>query len=237
MIKIDAIFIAISLLMGGLCFYSTKIIVFGGIVIVIFIIDYFLLIRKKIKKYFFMIDRVNSCFHFINSFVITLSVTGSLEESYLNATRIGNKEYKETLKGIEDHPVVDRVKYLKDYYHLAIYKMFLNVFDLFQDQGGNILSMSDNLLSECTRVEKTLNETKMIGIKHLVEFIMLWAMSLAILVFMRFSIKDFYNQMLTNKIIGPMIFFFFILCLVSINLFVGGFVNLNIKEDYENEKD
>lgn len=229
--KLDIVFIAISGVMGGLCYISTLSLIYATLVILIYLVDYFLLMRKKFKYYFDLIDRVNSGYHFINSFVITLSVTESLEEAYSNATRIGNAQFMDTIKGIEDNPIVDRVKYLKDYYHLSIYKMFLNVFDLYLDQGGNILNMADNLLSECTRVEKTLNETKNLGFKHLVEFITLWLMSLAVVVFMRFSIKDFYIQMLSSAIVAPMIFFFFIICLASINLFVNAFVNLNIKED------
>ena len=234
--KIDISFVFLSCLIGAICYVCISNLLLSVLVVVLYLLDYFVLLRKRFNYYFDMTERVNSCFHFVNSFVITLSVTESLEEAYSNATRVSSKRFNEIIKGIEDHNVVDRVMYLKNYFKLSIYKMFLNVFELYQDQGGNILNMADNLLTECTRVEKTLSETKAIGYKHLVEFILLWTMSLGILVFMRFSIKDFYSDMLQNAFIGPMIFLFFVICLFSINLFINAFTNLSIKEDNNDSK-
>jgi cytosine/uracil/thiamine/allantoin permease len=91
--------------------------------------------------------------------------------------------------------------------------------------------MADNLLRECTRTEKTLSDTLSIGYKHLTEFIILWVMSFAILLFMKFSIKDFYALMLKTPIITPLIFVFFIICIVSLNLFINAFTDLTIKEE------
>ena len=113
--------------------------------------------------------------------------------------------------------------------------MFLNVLSLYQDQGGNILNLSDKLLKECTRVEKTLSDTLSIGYKHLTEFIILWVMSLGILLFMKFSIKDFYVLMLKSPLISPLIFVFFLICIISINLFVNAFTDLTVKEETKNE--
>ena len=130
-------------------------------------------------------------------------------------------------------PVINRIKYLKDYFNLSIYFMFLNVVDLYQDQGGNILNIADNLLRECTRTEKTLADTLAIGSKHLTEFIILWVMSISILLFMRFSLKEFYIQMMDSPLMPPLIFVFFFICILSINLFVSAFTNLTIKEKSE----
>ena len=112
-----------------------------------------------------------------------------------------------------------------------LYKMFINVLDLYQDQGGNILNMSDNLIRECTRTEKTLNETLAIGYKHIVEFFLLWIMSFGIVLFMRFGVSEFYLLMIQNNLFVVMLFVFFIICLGSIHLFVSKFTNLTIKED------
>ena len=186
--------------------------------------------RKKFIHYFSLIERVHTSYHFINSFVISLSVKDSLEDAYQSGIRINNSRLNDETNALTEMPVIERVKYLADYFNLSIYKMFLNVLDLYQDQGGNILNMADNLLRECTRTEKTLSDTRSIGCKHLTEFIILWLMSFAILLFMRFSIQDFYLMMLKNQFIGPMIFMFFLICVVSINLFVNAFTNLTIKE-------
>ena len=228
--KIDIVFVILGIFQGILCYFSINNIIYSVVILVLFVADYFIFMRKKFIHYFSLIERVHTSYHFINSFVISLSVKDSLEEAYQSGIRINNSRLNDETNALTEMPVIDRVKYLKDYFNLSIYKMFLNVLDLYQDQGGNILNMADNLLRECTRTEKTLSDTRSIGYKHLTEFLILWLMSFAILLFMRFSIQDFYLMMLKNQIIRPMIFIFFVICVASINLFVNAFTNLTIKE-------
>ena len=223
-------FIFIAFLLGGACYFSTDSILYSGLIVLIVIVDYFLLISKRFRHFSSLIERVHTSYHFINSFVITFSVKNSLEDAYQNAIRINNKRLNDETNALTEMPVIERVRYLKDYFSLSIYSMFLNVLDLHQDQGGNILNMADNLLRECTRTEKSLSDSLSIGNKHLKEFIILWLMSIGILVFMRFSLKDFYGSMLKNNIIGMMLFVFFLICIVSINLFVNAYTSLAVKE-------
>lgn len=228
--KINIIFIIIGLMLGVLCYLSTNSILYASLIALIFIIDFFILMRKKFVHYFSLIERVHTSYHFINSFVITLSVKESLEDAYQNGIRIKNAKLNALTEQLNEMAVIERVKYLKDYFNLSIYLMFLNVVNLHQDQGGNILTMSDNLIKECTRTEKTLSETLSIGHKHLKEFITLWIMSIAILIFMRFSLKDFYVTMLKSTLFSALLFVFFLICIISINLFVNSFTDLTVKE-------
>lgn len=228
--KIDIFFVLLSVILAAICFVSTNSFLYAPILLVLSLLNYFLLMRKDFLKYFSLIERVHTSYHFINSFVITLSVKDSLEDAYQNGIRLNNERLNLETEQLKEMPVINRIKYLKDYFNLSIYFMFLNVVDLYQDQGGNILNIADNLLRECTRTEKTLADTLAIGNKHLTEFIILWVMSIAILLFMRFSLKEFYVSMVANPIIPALIFLFFFICILSINLFVKTFTNLNIKE-------
>lgn len=228
--KIDIFFVLLSVILAAICFVSTNSFIYPPILLVLSLLNYFLLMRKDFFKYFSLIERVHTSYHFINSFVITLSVKDSLEDAYQNGIRLNNERLNLETEQLKEMPVINRIKYLKDYFNLSIYFMFLNVVDLYQDQGGNILNIADNLLRECTRTEKTLADTLAIGNKHLTEFIILWVMSIAILLFMRFSLKEFYVSMVANPIIPALIFLFFFICILSINLFVKTFTNLNIKE-------
>lgn len=229
--KVDIFLIILGFFLGILCFIATFNLIFSIAILLIFVIDYFLFMRKKFLHYFDLIERVHNSYHFINSFVITLSVKESLEDAYQNGIRINNARLNAETNELKEMTTIERVKYLKGYFNLSIYKMFLNVLDLYLDQGGNILNMSDNLIRECTRTEKTLNETIAIGYKHLTEFLILWLLSIGILIFMRFSIEEFYLMMIKNQLIVPLIFLFFLVCIGSINLFVNTFTNLTIKEE------
>lgn len=229
--KIDLIFIFLSISLGILNYFSVNSYIFPIFIVLISIVDYFVLIRKKFVHYFSLIERVHNSYHFINSFVVTLSVKDSLEDAYQNGIRINNARLNAVTNELNEMSVIDRVKYLKEYFSLSIYRMFLNVLELYQDQGGNILNMSDNLMRECTRTEKTLSDTLAIGFKHLTEFLILWLMSFAVLLFMRFSLVDFYSMMLKQQIISYLIFVFFLICILSINFFVNAYTNLTIKEE------
>lgn len=229
--KIDLIFPLASVIIAGFCYIATNSVIYAALTLVIYICYYFILLRKKFVNYYSLITRVHSCYHFINSFIITLSVKESYEDAFRAGILLEDKFLIDQTRVIKEMNVYDRVKYLRSYFNLSIYKMFLNILDLYQDQGGNILTMSDNLIRECTRTEKTLSETLSLGYKYLIEFMVLWTMSFGIVVFIRFGIRDFYQMMLNNPIISPLIFLFFLIALVSIHLFFNLFTNLTIKED------
>lgn len=229
--KIDIAAVLTSLLVAVVCYIVIFNIFISVALFIVFVAFYFLLLRKKFKNYLMQIERVHACYYFVNSFVITMSVKESYDEAFQSATRISNKHLTETINELNELNTIDKIKYLRNYFNLGIYKMFLNVLDLYQDQGGNILNMSENLIRECTRTEKTLSETLSIGYKHFIEFISLWLLSFAILLFIRFGIKDFYNQMVANSFFTPLIICYFLIFLLSAFLFFSSFTNLTIKED------
>ena len=205
-------------------------------VFAIYILYYFIFIRKRVKVYFQRMERIHAGYHFVNSFIITLSVKESLEEAYQNGLRMAPANLLEETNEIENMTVVEKITFLRSYFNLAIYKMFINIITMYQEQGGNILAISDSLLRECTRVEKTLAESKSIGNKHLIEFITLWLLSFFILVFLRFAISQFYFQMINTPLVIGLISGFYLIFLVSIHLFILKFVSLSIKEDVIDEQ-
>lgn len=224
-------FSLLSLVTAVLCFLTTENIYFSLALFLLFILYFFIFQFKKLNKYFSLISRVHSCCFFINAFLITLSVKESFSEGYASGLKVKDSRLQLFANELKDITDYEKVKYLRNYFKLAIYKMFLNVLEIYQDQGGNILNMSDNLIRECTRTEKTLLDSYNLGIKHLVEFIVLWALSFGILLFLKFGIGDFYNKMLNNPIFSPLIFVFFFIFLFSIHFFLKSFTNLSIKED------
>ena len=95
--------------------------------------------RKRIKRYLSKVETIHACYHFINSFIITLSVKDSLEEAYQNGLRLAPNSLTNETCEIENMTIAERLNFLRQYFNLAIYKMFLNIVGLYIDQGGNIL--------------------------------------------------------------------------------------------------
>ena len=229
----DLIALIVTSIISIIAYLSSNNWVIFGIVFVLYIACYFLFIRKKTIMYSKRIKRIHSCYHFINSFVITMSVQHSLEESYLNAIKINDIDLRDVTDGIEENPISEQIEYLKTYFNLALYKVFLNVLRVYQDQGGSILTVSENLLKESTRVERSLRESTRITNKKLIEFVLLWSISLGILLFMRFGISDFYHDMLKSNVFVVMLVLFFVFALGSVVIFVSRCTKVAIKEDYE----
>ena len=229
--KLDIIWIILSAMIAVVSYIASDSFFIPIGVVVVFVLYYFLFGRKRIKKYVSKVNVIHACYHFINSFIITLSVKESLDDAYESGIRLDNKEFNEETMNLENMPVYDRIVYLRKYFNLAVYKMFINVLDLYQDQGGNILNLSDALMRETTRTEKALADSTNLGERKLMEFIVLWLMTFAIMIFLRFGVSDFYIVMLKSPMFVALIILFFVVTLISIHLFIVRFSSLSIKED------
>lgn len=232
--KVDVFYILLSLVIAFTSYLVTETIYIPVGVFFVYVIYYFLLIRKRIKKYLNKIEVVHACYNFINSFIITLSVKESYEEAYQNGLRTAPKSLLEETIEIENMNITERISFLRSYFNLGIYKMFINIVEMHQEQGGNILTISDSLIRECTRVEKSLVESTSIGNRHLIEFGVLWLLAFLILIFLRFGLSQFYMQMIENTLVIALVTFFYLIVLISIHLFLIKFSTLSLKEDIEN---
>lgn len=228
---IDFAFIVFSLIVAAISYIASASLIFPIGVGLIYILYYFIFCRRKLKKYRKKVNVIHCCYHFINSFIVTLSVKESLDDAYESGIRLENKDFKEETDNIESMPTYDRIVYLRSYFNLAVYKMFINILNLYQDQGGNILNISDSLMRETTRTEKALADSTSIGERRLFEFVVLWVITFGILIFLRFGVSDFYTRMLNSMIFIILLAIFFIIVLASFHLFLTRYVSLSIKED------
>ena len=232
--KIDLVYIISSLVVAATGYLATNILYIPIGIFIVYILYYFLFIRKRIKRFRERVEVVHSCYSFVNSFIITLSVKESLEEAYTNGLRLAPKSLMDETIEIENMNIIERIRFLRSNFNLAIYKMFINIIELHQEQGGNILNISDSLIRECTRVEKTLSESTSIGKRHLVEFIVLWLLSFMIMIFLRFALSQFYTMMISSNLMLALICGFYLIFLASLHLFLAKFADISIKEDIEN---
>ena len=221
----------ISLVTGGLAYLSSDNYIIAAVITLVYLLYYVIFARKRISLYIEKNNRIHFCYQFINSFVITMSVKDSLEDSFTNATQGATGEYEETIKELSDLNPMEKVNYLRKYFNLAVYKMFINVLDIYQEEGGNLLTMSDALIQETTRIEDTLNKTNNVIKRIAVEFGILWIISLGVLIFLRFGVSDFYQTMLSSIPFLVTLILFFVLFLVSIHSLVRRATELYIKED------
>lgn len=227
----DFIYILMVLVIAAVSYITSLNIYIPIVVLVTYLFYYFLFGRKILQKRNQLLRRVHACYHFINAFIISMSVKESLEDAYQSGIRFEDKELNEITNELENMKVSDRILYLREFFNLAVFKMFINVLNLYQDQGGNILNMSDELISESTRIEKSVSESISTSNHYLGQFILLWVMSIGILIFIRFSVDSFYQTMLKSSLFVGFLLVFFLVILFSIHLFITRYSKIIVKED------
>ena len=227
----DALFVLLTFMLAIVAYLTSFDIYIPIFVLSSYLLYYFVLGRRYLIKKDRLTRRIHACYHFINAFIISMSVKESVEDAYQSGIRYEDKELNEITENLENLKVSDRITYLREFFNLAVFKMFINVLSLYQDQGGNILNMSDELISESTRIEKSLSESLIESNRYLGQFLLLWIMSVSVLLFIRYSISSFYVSMSKSSIFVGFLLVFFILILFSIHLFIVRFSSIVVKED------
>ena len=227
--QIVIIGIVISVVLGVSGYLASGNIIVG-IVCVVLPILYFLFIAKPmVYKYETKIKRFRECYHFINNFIVSLSVKNSVS-SALEATieAMPEKNFVSD-ENVDLFSVREKIQYFSNYFRFHVYSLFIDLINLYEEQGGNILDMSRYLLDETRQVEDYIFRCQNISKKRIVEFAILWILTLAIMVVMRFSLSQFFaniaKQLFFPIGIGAIILF----ALVSIHIAIMKMCNLKIK--------
>lgn len=204
-------------------------------VLAVLLIYYFIFLDKPLKRYVERTLQVHECYNFVNTFFITMSVKNSLIDAYESGLVDPSKTFRKELEQLEDMDVLDRLVYLRKYFNLSIYRLFINIVNLYQEQGGDILALGEPVVNETVRMESYVRRVDLIGKRKAIEFAILWLMTFGVLLIMRFGIKEFYDMMLASPMFVAMICLFYLVFLLSLHVFVKRFVFLSLKEDQLDE--
>lgn len=185
--------IVVSLAFAGICFIATQNIFSSLFIFAAFLAFFFLVARKQINKTQQKIHRYHSCFQFINSFLISLNVKGSLSSAMQSAYEITDKETKEIIDSIKELTEEEKLTYLNKYFRFDLYKLFVDTVFLWNEEGGDILKMSHYLIEQARLKEEYLITCQTISKTKTTEFIILWSISLAIMAALRFALSQFFS--------------------------------------------
>ena len=229
MSKYCFIFITASLFFGIIAYLSSSNYIIGGTVSLVSILYFFLFFFKRFKNYVVSTKRFKSCYNFINSFIISLSIKltipGALESTLLTI----DEELKERMDGITHMSDIEKLEYLKNYYHFHIYELFLNVINLYENRGGNILDMAQHLINESQNQNQYIIKSESLALRKWVEFAILWFLSLSILVILRFALNQFFELISKQLIFKISIGAIFLLVLVSIEILMRKSFDIEVK--------
>lgn len=229
MSAIIIISIIVSLLFGVVVYIATNNI-FVSIAALLISIVYFLLIAMpKIKKNAQKMQRYHQCYSFINTFTISLSIKGSIKGALDTTFESMGDDFTNNIQGLEELNENDKLSYLNQYFKFHIYGLFVNLINLWSEQGGNIIDMSAHLINEARLTKEYITESSRMAKKHVMEFAILWLISLAILVILRFALAQFYNQIIKQIYYPFAVLAIILVCLLTIHIAIMRVTKIDIR--------
>ena len=217
--------IALSLI----CFISTQNLISTAIIGVVTLIYFFVYVNKVIKNKDEKINRFQDCYQFINNFLIALSIKGHISGALASALESQNEETNDLVKSVDSNDPMEKVIYLKDYFKFDVYSLFIDLIQVFNDEGGNIIQMSRYLLNQIREDEEYIVNAERMNKKALAEFVILWSFALCILVILKFSLDDFFTHIVKNVFYQVSVVCILFFALVSLHIAVRKITNIKIK--------
>lgn len=230
------IFGGISLLVGAVTYLALDNYIYALIVFTFYIVVSIFLFNPVLKKYDKIVLKYHECYHFVNNFAISLSIKKSIKgalESTVNSMPQSFVDIYEGLDNMTDH---EKINYLSTYFTFHVYRLFIQIVNLWEEEGGDILKMSKYLISEVRHNEEYISKADTLSKKKYTEIGVLWIFCLAIVVILRFALKDFYQMIKGQYIFIGAMLVLDVFILFSIYLLIQKGTKLDIRGYNDNEK-
>ena len=228
--------IIVSLIFSGVTFIATQNI-FSPILIFVLSIAFFLLIaRRQINKSQQKIHRYHQCFQFINSYLISLNVKGSLSSALESSYETADEGTKEIIDSIKELSEEEKINYLTKYFKFDLYHLFVDMVSLWNEQGGDILKMSHHLVEQVRLKEEYLLTCESLNKSKTIEFVVLWAIALVILASLRFALSQFFDHISKTIVYQVAVVVVMLFALLSIYILISRITSINLEGWKDDEK-
>lgn len=221
--------IVVSFASAGICFIATQNIFSSLFILLAFLVFFIFVARRQINKTQQKIHRYHECFQFINSFIISLNVKGSLSSAMQSAYDISDSETKEIIDSIKELTEEEKLTYLNKYFKFDLYRLFTDTVFLWHEQGGDILKMSRYLVEQVRLKEEYLLTCQTISKNKIIEFVTLWGIALFILAALRFALSQFFSYISKTIFYQIAVVVTFLFVLFSIFLLLSRVNSLNLE--------
>ena len=228
--------IVVSLVFAGVTFIASQNIFSAIGVLIIFTLFFVLIARRLINNSQQKIRRYHECYQFINSFVISLNVKGSLSSALQSAYDTADNGTKEIIDSIKELNDEEKISYLIKYFKFDLYHLFVDTVSLWSEQGGDIIKMSHHLIEQVRLKEEYLLTCESINKNKSVEFIILWSIALMILAALRFSLSQFFIRISHTIFYQVAIMIIMLFALISIYILLKRITNINLEGWKDDEK-
>ena len=195
-----------------------------------------LIARRQINKNEQKIHRYHQCFQFINSYLISLNVKGSLSSAMESGYETADEGTKEIIDSIKELSEQEKLSYLTKYFKFDLYHLFVDTISLWNEQGGDILKMSQHLVDQVRLKEEYLLTCESLNKSKTIEFVVLWAIALIILAALRFALSQFFDRISKTIVYQVSVVVVILFALLSIYILILRITNVNLEGWKDEEK-
>ncbi len=231
------LFIVIGLVAATTTYISLDNVFYAIGVLAVYILTGIFVFNPILNKHSIKVRKYHECYHFINNFVIALSIKKSISGSLESTVNSMPSEFVDIYSGLESMNDKEKLNYLQTYFPFHVFHLFLQIVDLWEENGGDILRMSKYLIAETRYNEEYITKAESMSTHKYVEIGILWAFCALIVVILRFSLKEFYDKIKTQTLFIIAILVLFVFILFTIYLLIMKATNLSLKGYYDNEKE
>ena len=228
--------VLVSFAFAGLIFIASENFISTISIFLISLLFFVLLIKRQIDKYQEKTRRYHQCYQFINSYLISLSIKGSLSAARESSYGTADKGTREVIDSIKDLDEEEKLSYLSKYFKFDLYHLFVDTIKVWREQGGDILTMSQYLINKVRLKEEYLLFCESVHRSKLVEFFVLWGITLTILTSLRFALSKFYTKIIHAMFFQIAVVVLFLFVLLSIYLMVSRITNVTLEGWKDDEK-
>ncbi len=231
-----ALGIIVSFVFAGVTFIASQNIFSSLIILAVYTAFFVLIARRQINKNEQKIHRYHQCFQFINSYLISLNVKGSLNAAMESSYETADEGTKEIIDSIKELSEQEKLSYLTKYFKFDLYHLFVDTVSLWSEQGGDILKMSHHLVDQVRLKEEYLLTCESLNKSKTVEFVVLWAIALVILAALRFALSQFFDRISKTIIYQVAVIVVILFALFSIYILILRITNVNLEGWKDEEK-
>ena len=143
---------------------------------------------------------------------------------------------KAIIDSIKELNEEEKIMYLCKYFKFDLYRLFVDTINLWNEEGGDILKMSQYLINQVRLKEQYLITCETIHRQKTTEFIVLWSISLAILAILRFALSTFFDRIRVTIFYQVAVTVIVLFVLVSIYILLLKISKLDLEGWKDNEK-
>ena len=184
--------VVVSSVLAGTNFIATQNVFSSVLIFLLSLIFFILFVRKQMTRAQLKIHRYHQCYHFISTFVISLNIKGSMNAAIESSYETSSEDTKEILNSIKEMNEEEKISYMCKYFKFDLYRLFVDTVKLWNEEGGDIITMSQYLVNQARLKEQYLITCESINRRKTTEFVVLWSITLTILAMLRFTLSQFY---------------------------------------------